>query len=380
MRVAQLVETLNVGGAQRLVVEIAHARAEAGDDSHIIVLAGTGPFSEIVSSRVTVHYLGLGHVSRRSLLTSLRRLDRLIERLGIEVLQTHLPGANYLGLYLAWRGRCRVFPTIHNTREFDYGEADSSLRGYLRRLAYRRLLVHGQAMIAVSEPVKAAMIRELGLEGSWCDRIVAVPNGTVVPPRLSAEEQATVKREFGVNPSATLVVGVGRLSAQKNFGDLIAALEALAGEDLDWHCLIAGEGELENELGRAIAAAGLEQRMELAGRVADVPRLFGAADIFCLPSLWEGLPLALLEALAAGLPVVAYDIDGVADVVTDGAEALLAPAASRDELALNLRRLLADPGRRQAMGQAGRDLVHREFSLEKVSRQLGTLYAEAGRR
>ncbi|MBU2501073.1 glycosyltransferase [bacterium] len=375
LRVAQLIETLGTGGAEKLAVEIARARAASGDDSHLIILRRAGDLAAKVPDSVSLHVLGLDPGNPLSLAGAVGRLTSLCRHLELDALQTHLPLANFFGLTLAWRGVVRVFPTVHNNREFSYGNAANPVRRRLRRWAYRRLTVHGAAMIAVSDAVKAAMAAELGLQGRDLNRLIVVPNGVVIPEPTGSQDRQRRRREFGVEGEEVLIVGVGRLSEQKNFGDLLMALASLGPGAPAWRCVIAGGGPQEMQLRDQAGQLGLDSRLTLAGRIDDVNRLLAAGDIFCLPSLWEGLPLALLEAMAAGLPVAAYGIDGVKDVITDGRQGLLVPTGDHAGLGRVLERLMADGDLRRTLGREARQLVKERHGMERVNAHLGRIYA-----
>ncbi len=373
MRVAQLIETLGVGGAEALAVQIANTWSERGHESHLFVLSDAGPFRGKLSAGVVFHHLGLP-VSNRSSLARIpaffqagARLRRIIGEQEIEAVQTHLPLANFFGLVLAWLGSCRVYPTVHNNREFDYGDASGPIRENLRRFAYRQMLTWCRRMIAVSDQVKSSMAEALDLPETWFDRIAVVPNGVPVPDVMTEADRQEVRRKFGVGQDEIFVVGVGRLTRQKNFKDLIQALGEVDGSRENWRCVVAGEGELRDDLTTSLQAKGLAAKISLPGHVSDVGGLLGAADIFCLTSLYEGLPLALLEAMAAGLPCVAYGIDGVTDVVNDGVEGSLAEPENSGQLAEALLGLMSDGDTRVRMGQAARELVIRKYGFERVA-------------
>lgn len=373
MRVAQLIETLGAGGAEGLAVQIANSWADRGHEAHLIVIAEAGPFRAKLSPDVHFHELGLP-VSKRSILVrlpavlrALWKLQRLIGTHRIEAMQTHLPLANFFGLATAWWGSCRIYPTVHNNREFDYGDASGPVRENLRRFAYKRMLIRCRRMIAVSDRVKGAMARELDLPATWLDRIAVVPNGVSLPPAMSPADRTAARADWSVDDDEVLIVGVGRLTRQKNFGDLVQALAKLEGSADRWRCLIAGEGELRGEWEAQVASAGLGGRVAFVGHVADIGRMLGAADIFCLPSLYEGLPLVLLEAMAAGLPVAAFRIDGVTEVVEHDKQALLADPGSTDLLSRALGRLVSDPYLRRKLGDAGRHIVAEDYGFERVA-------------
>jgi len=376
LRVAQLIETLAAGGAEALAVQIANAWAERGHESHLIVLSAGGPFQSRLSEKVKLHDLGLPP-SRQStlkrapsILRALKRLEGIIAANGIDTLQTHLPLANFFGLVMGWRGACRVYPTIHNNREFDYGEASGPLRESLRRYAYKRMLSVCARMIAVSDQVKTAMVRELDLPPTWIDRITVVPNGVAIPPEMGPGERSRARAEWGLAEDEVLIACIGRLTAQKNFQALVGALGQVDAAVGPWRCVVAGEGEMRDELTASARAGGLEEKIIFAGHVANVGELLGAADVFCLPSRFEGLPLALLEAMAAGLPTAAFAIDGVTDVVEDGGQALLAEPENIPQLARDLSRLMNDAALRRRLGGAARDLVGENYGFDRVVDQL----------
>ena len=382
MRIAQLVETLDAGGAEVLAVGIANALARNGHESHLVVLRGGGRLQDRIDSAVT--YLNLG--TRPSMGSAPARLwdfrstyqvvAGAMRDSGIEVIQSHLPRANHFNLFLGRNRVARTYPTVHNNREFDYGDNASALRQTARKRAYRQMLAWCTRMIAVSDKVRAGMIGELNIGSALlADRIVAVPNGVAIPPETSQFERETCRQALNIELDTLLIVAVGRLSRQKNFRCLVAALATLPESMVPWKCVIAGEGELRTELETQIAGAGLQDKVVLAGHVADVRSLLAAADVFCLSSLFEGLPLVMLEAMAGRLPVCAPRIDGVVDVVTDGVNALLANSDDPAGLATNLQRLLGDQKLRRQLGMAGYDLIAGGYSFDVMIERLEAVYA-----
>ena len=368
-RIAQFVESLAAGGAEKLAVDIANALAMRGHETHLIVLDGDGPFRDRVAGDVRFHDLqrprptGAAPARLLDFLGTSRRLNALLRRERVEVVQTHLPKANFLGLAAALGHAGRVHPTVHNTREFDYGDDSGPLRTRLRKAAYRMMLGRCGTMIAVSAAVRSGMVAELGVGPARADRITVVDNGVPVPEPTTPDRRAAARRERGLGPDEFVLAGVGRLTRQKDFASLIEALAGVADMLPPWRCVIAGEGELRSDLEAAVAAAGLADRVALPGIDRDVAGLQRAADVFCLPSLYEGLPLALMEAMAAGLPVCAYDIDGTRELVADGVEGLLAPPRDARTFGENLVRLAGSPDLRMRLGRAAREriLAHHDF-------------------
>lgn len=380
MRVAQLIENLDAGGAEALTVDIANALAARGHSSHLIVIHGGGPLHSRVSPAVTCLDLerprtsGTTPVRLAYRLGTCRRLVRALESHHVDVVQSHLPQANFLALWVGRQHVARVHPTIHNNLEFD--DLDSRRwKRFARRRAYRLMLDWCDRSIAVSEQVRRGMARELGIdEALMARRIVTIPNGVRIGSTIDPREREALRERWGVAPDELLIAGAGRLVRQKNFEALVDALAALVDEPVPWSCVIAGEGAAMPSLEQRILGHGLASRVRLAGRLDNVQDLLMAADMFCLPSRFEGLPLVLLEALAAGLPVCATRIDGVADIVADDREAVLVAPDDVAALAEGLRQLLADPALRSRIGAAGRELAASRYGFERMMDSLEELY------
>jgi glycosyltransferase involved in cell wall biosynthesis len=380
LAVAQLVETLGLGGAERLAVQIANALAVAGHRSHLLVLGGPGPLSAQIDPAVQVVYLQherapIGRPWR--FLASIRRgyglLVDQVARHQLAVVQSHLPGANFWGLVLALRRRCRVVVTVHNNREFDYGDRDHPLRATLRRRAYRLMLRHCTATVAVSAEVASSLLREVGARPGEDRRLVVVPNGVEQPPPLDPAARTAIRERFGVDPATLLLLAAGRHSEQKNFRTLIDAAALLRDRGLDFRLVIAGDGTLRPAHQEQAARLRLGGHVAFPGNLDDLPRVMQAVDGFVLPSLWEGLPLVLLEALAAGAPVVGTRIAGVREVVTDERDGLLVEPGDAQALADAIARL-QDPGLRARLRAAGLELVRREYAFDRVVARLVDLY------
>ena len=382
LRVAQCIETLDVGGAEHLAVQVAGALAARGHDSHLVVMEGPGPLSERVAPEVTVHYLDFARASIAdpaafawSVGAGLRRLGAVAARADLDVVQTHLPGANFWGLALALRGRRAVVATIHNNEEFRYGEHDRPLRVALRKAAYRQI-VRRCGVVAVSAAVKESLVRQLGLDPGQAGRIAVVPNAVPVPAPPTAAERAAVRARFGVGAGEALLLAAGRFTEQKNFGDLVDAAARLAADGTPFRLVIAGDGEDRPALQERAAAAGLAERVLMPGNLADLDRVMGAADVFAMSSLWEGLPLVLLEAMAAGRPTAAYAIDGVTELVADGVTGLTAPAGSVPGLAAALARLVDEPDLRARLGAVAAAAIRERYDFDRLVDRLEACYRE----
>ena len=170
-----------------------------------------------------------------------------------------------------------------------------------------------------------------------------------------------------------MVGSVTRLSPQKAPLDFVAAAAQVAARRPDVHFVVVGDGPLRAEVEAQVAAAGLAGRFHLTGLRRDVPDLLHSFDVFVLTSLWEGLPRVLIQAMAAGLAVVATAVDGNAEAVEDGVNGFLTPPGDPQALAAALLRLLGDPALAGQMGAAGRERAD-EFGARKMVDDIAALY------
>lgn len=199
-------------------------------------------------------------------------------------------------------------------------------------------------------------------------KVFLVPNGVDVH-RFSSLESSTVvgirNRYFGTSSTKVLVTMVGRLWPQKNPLLLLhaAALLLSVGID-DFIIAIVGDGELRNSCENFIELNNLTSHVHLMGWVDDVPEILASSDIFVLPSKWEGMPLAILEAMSTGLPILASDIPGNSDLVSNGVDGYLFKDGDKFGLAFYLSLLIADDGIRNYLGQNARRKVLNDYQLE----------------
>jgi glycosyltransferase involved in cell wall biosynthesis len=355
-----LVITLaEVGGAQTYVASLLPALTDRFD---VVVAAhGIGPLREAAIGS-GARFVPLEHVRRpiRPLrdLVGLIELVRLLRRERPDIVHASSSKAGVLARLAAGLARVpiRVF-TVHGWAF----KAHSGLSSRLYRWADRLIKPLTTSTICVSERELAA-----GVEARTCDdgqRTVVIPNAVDV----SVAPQSQHDR------ATPLIVSVGRLKAPKDFITLIRALSALPSRSFE--AAIVGEGPDRRELEQEIDRLGLAERVQLAGERSDVPKLLARADIFVLSSASEGLPVSVLEAMAAGLPVVASRVGGVPEVVLDGRTGVLVRPSDPDVLAAALERLVVQPALRRRLGAAGRSRAEECFDLEPFRRAHVELYS-----
>jgi glycosyltransferase involved in cell wall biosynthesis len=353
-----VVTLAEVGGAQTYVASLLPALTERFD---VVVAAhGVGPLREAAIAS-EARYLPLEHVRRpispvRDLL-GLIELVRLLRRERPDIVHASSSKAGVLTRLAArFVGvPIRLF-TVHGWSFLAYSGFTSRLYRWADRLV-RPLTT---ATICVSEGEQAA-----GLEAHTCvgERTVVIPNAVDVSAAPQSQHDRTTP----------MIVAVGRLKAPKDFITLVRALSVLPPRSFD--ALIVGEGPDRRKLEQEIERLGLTPRVQLAGERSDVPELLARADVFVLSSESEGFPVSVLEAMAAGLPVVASRVGGVPEAVLDGETGLLVRPRDPDELAAALESLIARPELRRRLGAAGRARAEERFDLEPFRQAHVELYS-----
>ncbi|MBN1558195.1 MAG: glycosyltransferase, partial [Lentisphaerae bacterium] len=296
------------------------------------------------------------------------RLYRSLRADRIDVLQTFTHYSNMIGTVVGWAARVPV-------RVASQQNARRAAPRWMLRLdacVANSRCVH--MMTAVSEATRRFSIETQGMRAEKVRTIYAGIDMDAVPPRPSGEARRTLRRRLGLPESGRILITVARLHPQKGHGTLIAAARGVCAEFPDVRFVWVGDGPERARLEAAVHAAGLDSAVILLGVRMDIWDLLAAADVFVLPSFWEGLPNAVLEAMAAGLPVAASRVDGCAEAVEDGVTGILVEPGDPVALGEAVRHILRDARLADAMSQAGRERVHRMFALRETVRCYNALY------
>ena len=291
-------------------------------------------------------------------------LKAIMERRGVEVMHGHEFTMAVYGAAAARLGRLPHVITMHGGRYYA-----TALR---RRVAFRWAMRNSHRVVAVSEATRRDLEESLGRPARCVD---VIPNGQ----RLRQGVRSKLRDELGLSDADFLIVNVGNLYSVKGQDSLVRALarSLSEGPGLPLHLAIAGRGEQEVPLRTLALDLGIADRVHLLGFRDDVPDVLAAADLFALPSLSEGLPLALLEAMFAGLPVVASAVGGIPEVVRHDREGLLCTPGSAEELAAAVLALFRDSALRDRIGRAGRDLAETRYTPDAMASAYEALYRSA---
>lgn len=283
------------------------------------------------------------------------RLRRTLRSAPVHIVHAHSPlvaaGARLVTRTLPRAVRPAVVTTTHNVWS-SHHRATRALERATAPLDAGRY--------AVSDAVRRSIPGRAGR------RTTTLVHGIDIAQVTDAADRDAVRNELGVDPQQILVGTVANLRATKGYPDLLTAAAALATTHPQVVFVAAGQGPLRDDLERRRAELDLAS-FRFLGHRTDTHRLLSGLDVFCLPSRHEGLPLALMEALAAGLPVVATDVGGVGELVTHDRESILVPPARPDRLAEAIARLAEDPDRRMALGAAATRTAQQLSAVDAVA-------------
>lgn len=365
MRITHFVENLERGGLERTVIDLIGAQREAGHECRVICLFQRGPLADELSTRgVVVEVCGKNQGIDTK---AVRRARGFLQQTPAGILHTHNATAHYHAVLAAYG---LPLQRIINTRH-GMGETKQGSRG---EWLYRRSMRLTDYAVAVCEAARGRLARS-GVRPRI--RLLSIPNGIRLDgfAATSLEARVALVSELGL-PAGTRIIGtVGRLQPVKDQATLIRAFRHVHDRLPDTALVIVGDGALRQELERVATSEGIVDAVRFLGDRSDVARLLQGMDLFALSSLSEGYSIALLEACAAGLPIVATAVGGNAEIVRDGINGVLVPSGDPIALAASISDLLQSPQRVESMGSAGRAWVQQEGSFKTMSERYLQLYA-----
>jgi glycosyltransferase involved in cell wall biosynthesis len=357
-RIAYLIESDGPGGAERMLVQLAGELQHAGCPGVAFLPAeGEGWLGrEVSAAGVTIERFRL---ERPFSPKFPRELAAALRRHRIDLAHSHEFTMAFYGAWAARRARIPHVITMHGGRYYA-----ARVR---RRLALRAAVVRSGGVVAVSHVLARQLARDLWIPPA---RIATIPNGI----HFAAVAHSTLRAELALAPDDQLVVAVGNLYPVKGHRYLLEAVARLSARRPNLHVAIAGRGELAAALAQQAQHLGLPRRLHLLGLRSDVANVLAAADIFVLSSLSEGLPLALLEAMAAGRPIVASAVGEVPVALVAGAAGLLVPPGDPTALASALDRLLANPPEARRLAESARARALAEYGSTRMVARYAALY------
>jgi glycosyltransferase involved in cell wall biosynthesis len=365
IRLMQITHDLAIGGLQRVVANICRTIDRDRFDVQVLCLRALGPFAADIE-RLGIKVTLIPQTGRTDYLSCLK-VARVLRAERIEVIHTHNTQPFVDGTLGALLSGVRTIVHTDHAREFP------DKRRYM--LAERAMSLCAYRVVGVSDHTSANLER---YEKIATAKIETIPNGIDGSAFDIAVDRQAKRRELGL-PADALVLGIGvRLSDQKGIAYLLQAMPEIVARVPRAVLVVAGEGPLEHDLKAQAERLALGSHVTFVGPRLDVPELLKVFDLYVLPSLWEGLPMVLLEAMAAGCPVVATSVGGVPSAIESGVNGLLVPPRDPAALARALVRVLQDETLRRRFALAGKQAFAARFSAETMTRRYERLYRRAG--
>jgi len=362
VNLAVFIDDLGVGGTQNWLSLLVPALAARGFAIRVYSMRAIShpEIVERLTPYARVAIIGEGRLWAGA---GLLHLMRELRTWPAQVVQTALPTSDMIGRSLAWlTGVPAIFSSIRG-RNVDKP-------GWQRWLDRRTAHLARSVIFNDREAVPFAIRHE----GVRPDQVVYIPNGVPITP--ARRPAADVRRELQTAPEATVIATVARLHPSKGQQYLLRAFRLVRDHYPGAVLWMIGDGECRAALEREANELGIAESVRFAGTRRDVRDILDAVDLFALPSLWEGMPNALMEAMAAGRPVVASNTDAIGELVIHGETGWLVRPGDAEDLARCMIDILADPGRAASIGQAGLRHVREHFSLERMADAYAVLYRD----
>ena len=288
------------------------------------------------------------------LLPGLLRLDKAIREFKPQAMECFTHDANLIGIPIAWLCGVPIRVATHHGQFVNFSKLCARLH---TAIINSSMTTH---FVCVSSRARKQALEE----GIRDDKMRVIFNG-VRPIEKDISIRAETRANLGLQAVDKMVINVGRLVPEKAQHLLIDAAAIVRKHRSDVHFYIAGEGPLQDSLTRQIQTHGLENVFSLLGNRADIPALLNAADLFVLYSETEGMPVSLMEAMSAGLPVIASDLEGIAEVVNGADTGTLIPFGDSSLLAKKMVEMLDHPEQSEKQGSNGQKRIQKHFSLDR---------------
>jgi glycosyltransferase involved in cell wall biosynthesis len=374
-KVFYLLDSLNIGGTEVQAVELARRMPAAGYQVTLGCLRAQGPLLDRIHGTEVVlrEFYPRGGIDSLGGLHQLLRLSWFLRREKFEIVHTHDLWSNLLGVPAA---RLAGVPVVVSSRR-DLAHLDW-YQGR-RRLWLRRMQNLSGAVVANATPIRDVLIAE---DGFSPEKLRVIHNGIDVEKfQMHLRSRNEIRRRLFPGVEGPLIVLVGNMHTEvKGHPWLIDCAPAVVREFPSARFVFVGDGERKINFEQQVAKLGLERNFIFLGRRSDVPEILACCDIAVLPSRAEGLPNAILEYMAARLPVIASRVGGNPELVEDGVTGMLVPPEHSEALSAALLRLMRDGDLARRMAANGHEFAAQNFSFERLVRDVDALYRELRQR
>lgn len=365
MRILLLTTHLNLGGIGIYVLSLAKGLAQKG---HEVFVASSGGnlVAQLESYAVTHLAINIRTKSEVNpkLIQAGRQISRIIKEKNIEIIHAHTRVTQVLAHLISWKMGIPYVTTCH---------------GFFKPRIFRKIFpCWGNYCIAISEAVREHLVNDLGLRK---ENITVVHNGVEIekflPDKFSREQKDNFKKDYGLDPFAPVVGTIARLSSVKGQQHLISAMEDILKANSEAQLLLVGDGPEKDRLINQAKKMGIENNVFFRPSTLDTSVPLSILDVFVFPSLLEGLGLAIIEAQAMGLAVVATDVGGIYTLVKDGVNGFLVRPKDPKALADATLKLLNDRAKARDFGRKAREQAKARFGLSQMVDGIEQVYGKA---
>lgn len=297
-----------------------------------------------------------------------KKVKQFMEDQRIDIVHVHGTRAN---TNVLWAARRLGLPVVYTIHGWSFHDGLHPLAKRLRIAAEKFITRKTQVNICVSESNRQTGIKALkGFSG------IVVRNGINLQKFNPDAQYPDLRAEYGIPGDKLLVCFIARMTYQKDPVGMIRGFAAALQQAPQLHLLMIGDGELMNDVVNAATAAGIERQVTFAGFRQDIPAVLHAADIYCLPSLWEGFPIGVLEAMAMGKAVIASDVDGTKEAVQDGENGVLVPSGNPAALAAAMVKVAGDSDLRARLQDNAKAAIAANFNVAGMTEKIAAVYQQ----
>ncbi len=360
MIICQIITSLVYGGAERLLVNFSNVLAEK-HELHIIYLKGEPKLKLSFVSGIKIYHIPLGW-------NCAKNIRLLVKRIQPDIVHTHLGHADLIGMYACRKLPVKLYCTMHNVY-FKWNWMDNIF--FL--LYYITFKTHGKKckVSCISKAVAAHTQSKLGVSKENV-RI----NYNSIPDIPLKETKELARKDLSLISDDFCLLTIGRLRVQKSTETLLQAIPLLKDKIKGLRVLIVGEGEQEHYLKELSLKLNINSIVEFRGGTKTPEKYYSAADLFILPSVFEGLPTVVLEAFRASLPVIASNIDGTNELIENEVNGLLFESKNYHDLAEQILRLYESAKLRKQLGENGYSSYKNKYDINSYAKQIEALYLE----
>lgn len=365
IRVLEAIRQGNIGGGETHVLELV-SKIDRSVFEPVVLSFTYGPMvDQLRDHGIDVHVI---ETERGFDWRVWKRVKQLIKGLDIDIIHAHGTRANS---NLFSPAKQLKLPLIYTVHGWSFHQDQKPVVKLIRKLSERFLTSVSDSVICVSNSNQAD-----GVKGWNMKRSLVIYNGINTDKFNPDNHYSDIRKEFGIGENKTLIVYIVRITTQKDPLTLIRAMKIILERTKDVVLLMVGEGDLKEEVVNIVKESHLEANIILENFRQDVPAILKAADIYCLPSLWEGLPIGVLEAMSMGKVVVATHVDGTSEIISEGFNGILFPVKDAGKFAEAILTVHNDKVLAKRLSENARKTILERFTVEGMVRDIEKHYKD----